>query len=306
MNLSTFKAFIAFGTASLVMITSACMNSAGDRRDNPEQGILTFETGPLINKGDIKVHYYMPAWKTTGMPLQFVMHGAGRNADDYLEGWKAKADEYGVIIVAPELTKESFSSTEYISGMFLTPEGEISDPEATTFSLIDKIFEFVREELQLDNRNYNIYGHSAGGQFTHRFMQFYDSPYVDKAVAANPGWYTFPDDEAEYPYGIKGIFTDSDSLRKSFYLDNLTVLLGTADTIRDKDLRQTPEADLQGLTRLARGEWFFDYNKARAEEKGFQFKWQKVYVPGSGHDHTLMSPAAADVLYGKNGNNEGM
>ncbi len=297
--MSILKAILTFGMLLLVLITAGCRNSPGERRNDPEQGVLTFTSMPPVNKGAIRVHYYIPAGKATEMPLQIIMHGAGRNADDYLEGWKPKADEYGVIIVAPELTKDSFSSNEYLNGMFLTPEGEISDPEATIFSLIDKIFEFVREELQLANSKYNIYGHSAGGQFTHRFMLFYDSPYVDRAVAANSGWYTFPDDAADYPYGIKGIFTDSDSMRRSFYGDDLSVLLGTADTIRDKDLRQTPEADLQGLTRLARGERFFDYSKAMAEQAGHAFRWQKVYVEGSGHDHTLMSPAAADVLYGE-------
>jgi len=298
MKMSFSKGLIILGTALIMLITSECRNTTGEKRDEPEQGVLTFNALPPVDKGAIRVHYYIPEGKISEMPLQFIMHGAGRNADDYLEGWKAKADEYGVIIVAPELSKDSFSSNEYIGGMFLTPEGKISDPEATTFSLPDKIFEFIREELQLENSNYNIYGHSAGGQFTHRFMQFYDSPYVDRAVAANAGWYTFPDDAADYPYGIRGLFSNSDSLRKSFYGDDLTVLLGTADTIRDKDLRQTPEADLQGLTRLARGERFFDYNKATADKAGHTFRWQKVYVQGSGHDHTLMSPAAADILYG--------
>jgi pimeloyl-ACP methyl ester carboxylesterase len=304
MTISFTKTITSIGLLLLVLFTSECRNTSGEKQNEPDQGVLTFSTLPPVNKGDIRVHYYIPAGKIREMPLQFIMHGAGRNADDYIEGWKTKADAYEVILVAPELTKESFSSSEYYNGMFLTPEGEISDPEATTFSLIDRIFEFVREELQLENSNYNIYGHSAGGQFTHRFMLFYDSPYVKRAVAANAGWYTFPDDAAEYPYGIKGLFSDSDSLRKAFYSEDITVLLGTADTIRDKDLRQTPEADLQGLTRLARGERFFEYNKAMAENKGHLFLWQKVYVQASGHDHTLMSPAAADILYGEgNGKN---
>lgn len=300
MNFS--KLLLAIGTTSLVLISSACMNSTRNSNVAPRQGILSFDSGPLLKKGEVRIHYYVPAGMTSEMQIQFVMHGAGRNADDYLEGWKASADEYRLVIVAPELTKESFTSEEYIGGRFLTPEGSIADPGSTTFSLIDRIFEFVRDELELQNSTYNIYGHSAGGQFTHRFMQFYDSPYVGKAVAANAGWYTFPDDSTAYPYGIEGLFDDNDSLRKTYYKDDLTILLGTADTIRDKDLRQTQEADLQGLTRLARGERFFDYNMAKAEDAGFTFIWQKSYVTGSGHDHTLMSPAAAAVLYGKKDN----
>ncbi len=298
-DVTSLNAVRALGMMLLLTIAVACSNSAAERKSNSVSGILTFNPGPAFDNEEISIHYYIPDGKTAEMQFQIIMHGAGRNADDYLEGWKSRAEEYGLIIIAPELTKESFSSEEYIGGRFLTPEGDIAYPGSTTFSLIDRIFEFVTNELKLKNRTYNIYGHSAGGQFTHRFMQFYDSPFVDKAVAANAGWYTFPDDTAEYPYGIRGLFNDSDSLRKAFYSDNLTILLGTADTIRDKDLRQTPEADLQGLTRLQRGEQFFDYNKAKADEAGFEFGWQKVYVPGSGHDHTLMSPAAADVLYGK-------
>lgn len=298
-KMTLLKACLITGIALLLSGLSSCLNSGRDSRNNPDKGILTFHTGPAFNNCEVRIHYYIPSGRTTEMPFQVIMHGAGRNAGEYLEGWVAKADEYGLIIIAPELTKESFRSEEYIGGRFLTPEGIISDPGSTTFALIDRIFVFVRDELELQNSTYNIYGHSAGGQFTHRFMQFYDSPYVDKAVAANAGWYTFPDDTTAYPYGIEGLYDDSDSLRKAYYNDDLTILLGTADTIRDKDLRQTPEADLQGLTRLARGERFFDYNKAKAEDAGYTFSWQKSYVTGSGHDHTLMSPAAADVLYGK-------
>lgn len=268
------------------------------KRNVPDSGILSFNTGPDFDQREVKVHYYIPSGKASEMTCQFVMHGTGRNADDYLAGWKAKADEYSLIIIAPEFSKELFRSEEYYGGRALNTEGKLAEPGTTTFSLVDRIFEFVNEKLELRQTSYNIYGHSAGGQFTHRFMLFYGSPYVDRAVAANAGWYTFPDDTIDYPYGIKGLYTNPDSLRKKYYTRNLTILLGTADTIRDKDLRQTAEADLQGLTRLARGERFFNDNMLKADKERCVFGWKMVHVPGVGHDHTMMSPAAADVLYG--------
>jgi poly(3-hydroxybutyrate) depolymerase len=292
------RGLAALSLLVIFVISFGCTSTSESKRESPDSGILTFNAGQGFDEREVRVHYYFPAGKTSEMTCQFVMHGTGRNADEYLAGWKDKADEYDLIIIAPEFSKEVFTAEEYYGGGFMTPEGEITEPGLTTFSLIDRIFEHVKKELKLSHTSYNIYGHSAGGQFTHRFMLFYDSPYVDRAVAANSGWYTFPDDTIDYPYGIKGLFANNDSLRKKYYATNLTILLGIADTIRDKDLRQTVEADLQGHTRLARGEKFFDYNKAKAEEAGCQFGWQKVYVTGSGHNHILMSPAAADLLYG--------
>ena len=40
-----------------------------------------------------------------------------------------------------------------------------------------------------------IYGHSAGSQFVHRFLMTRPDAPVERAVAANAGWYTLPDDE---------------------------------------------------------------------------------------------------------------
>ena len=52
-------------------------------------------------------------------------------------------------------------------------------------------------------RGYALYGHSAGGQFVHRYVAFADAPRMESAVAANSGWYTMPDDGA-FPYGWGG------------------------------------------------------------------------------------------------------
>lgn len=297
-NKSMKRGLVFLSLLLMFIMFYGCTSATGGNRKMPDSGILSFNTGPDFDQREVRVHYYIPSGNASEMSCQFVMHGAGRNADDYLAGWKVKANEYNLIIIAPEFSKELFRSEEYYGGRALNPEGKLSEPGTTTFSLVDRMFEFVNEKLELRQTSYNIYGHSAGGQFTHRFMLFYDSPYVDRAVAANAGWYTFPDDTIEYPYGIKGLYKNGDSLLKAYYIKNLTILLGTADTIRDKDLRQTTEADAQGLTRLARGESFFNDNKLKAEKEGFVFRWGKVYVTGVGHDHTLMSPAAADLLYG--------
>ena len=275
---------------------AACQKEAPTPEAREKGGILQFDSGPDFQGKLIAVHYFVPTGDVSTMPFQIVLHGADRNARDYLAAWAQKAREYRFIAIAPEFAASDFSTAQYNEGGFIS-SGSINPPEKTTFALLDRIFDFAQEELGLSNEQYNLYGHSAGAQFIHRYLQFYDSPKVAKAVVANAGWYTFPDEDISYPYGIKGLFSDHESLRGNFYNKELTLLLGTADTLRDNNLRVTAQADNQGRNRLERGNAFFERNQNQAAAANQDFRWQRVLAEGVGHDHRLMSPAAADFLY---------
>lgn len=272
----------------------------GDNMPDPTEkgGTLQFDSGEEFQDKIIPVHYFIPIGDVSQMPFLIVFHGADRDGKDYLAGWAQKAREYGVIIIAPEFSTSNFNTTQYNEGNFVV-SGTISAPEKTTFALIDKIFEFVKAELSLNNDRYNIYGHSAGAQFVHRYLQFYDTPKLEKAIAANAGWYTFPDETINYPYGINGLFPQPESVRANFYQKELIVFLGTADTLINNNLRVTTQANRQGRHRLERGETFYNDNLSRATAAGQNFNWKLEYAEGVGHDHTAMSPIAADILYKK-------
>ena len=45
-----------------------------------------------------------------------------------------------------------------------------------------------------------MFGHSAGAQFTHRYMLLSKDKRISNAVVANAGWYTFINN-AKFPYG---------------------------------------------------------------------------------------------------------
>ncbi len=264
-----------------------------------KSGIIEYPSSQDFDNKVIKIHYYIPEGDVSKMSIQMVLHGASRNASEYLDGWKEKSKLYNLIILAPEFSKEDFSIGTYTQGNFLDTLGRIQEKEKTLYHLIDLLFVFSKEKLSLQHKAYNIFGHSAGGQFVHRFLQFYDSPYLQKSVAANPGWYTYPDEGDTYPYGIEGLFNDPMSVKKNYYSKDLLILLGTADTLRTANLRKNKEADLQGLNRLERGINYFENNRKMAMENKLKFNWQLEWVPDAGHDHTLMSSAAADFLYKK-------
>lgn len=282
---------------SVLCLAAGCGNAQKELLFTPGEGVVSFRTGDAFGNREVKLYYYIPDGEPEKMPLQIIMHGAGRNADEYLLSMKNQADAYKIMLLAPEFPKKVFLNREYQEGGILDSTGNRAPDEKTAYAVIDRIFEFVQEHSALTCKTYNIFGHSAGGQFVHRFLLFHNSPYVARAVAANAGWYTYPDTAIAYPYGVKGMFTDAGELKRRYYAKDLTILLGTADTIRDKDFRVTPEAELQGGTRLARGRAFYALNEAAASESGLPFNWKIDYVQDSGHDFWKMSPAGADLLY---------
>ena len=75
-----------------------------------------------------------------------------------------------------------------------------------------------------------------------------------------------------YPYGVNPYITDINVFRASYHGKELTILLGTADTIRNSSLRTTPQADAQGLNRFERGNNFFTANQQWAAGSGTMFR----------------------------------
>ena len=140
-----------------------------------------------------------------------------------------------------------------------------------------------------------MFGHSAGGQFSHRYLMLSDNPKIDKAVIANPGWYTFLAG-ARYPYGIKDIpVSISNEGVKNFLSMRNTLMLGSKDT-GSSSLNMSPGAMKQGEDRLSRGNNYFNSLIKTTKENNIPFRWNYHLVEGVDHDFRKMSDAAAKVL----------
>jgi len=243
----------------------------------------------------VKVYYHIPSGEISTMPVLFVMHGMDRNGDVYRDQWKDASDKYGFIVLVPTFSQKQFPDAFYQRGNVTAEDNSYNPKNERVYVLIDKVFKYFVAHSASKAGKFSIYGHSAGGQFVHRYLLFNKTRHLDKAVAANAGWYTYPADTAAYPYGIKGSGADI----KAYYRKNMTILLGDADTLRTSSLRQTPEADAQGLTRFARGNSFYSFCNEDAKRKGYPFNWRKKYVPHAGHSNAKMTKGAASVLFGQ-------
>jgi hypothetical protein len=243
----------------------------------------------------VRIAFSVPSVPRTARVL-IVMPGALRNADDYLADWLVQPVASSTIVLVPELPKDQFSEDMYNLGGVVDDDGNDQDPSTWTYGFIERLFAQVTQASGSDAVIYDLFGHSAGAQFVHRFVELASHPHLGTAIAANAGWYLMPSDHDSFPYGLDGIPPDEKDLQDAFH-SRLVVLLGADDIDEEGELLRHDEgSDAQGLTRLDRGLSFFSRARQTAAEHGFDFAWSMDVVPGVAHDHTMMSRAATNVL----------
>lgn len=272
--------------------------------DAPSAAAAVPTTGRFVFTGwdgpALPVWYQLPDAVERDTPVVFVMHGVYRDADRYRDEWAGLARRHGFIAVVPQFSRADFpGSRGYNTGYFANEDGTPRPRALWSFAAIEPLFDDVRVRFGTDVPRYAIYGHSAGAQFVHRYVLFMPEARIERAIAANAGWYTMPDLATGFPYGLGNTPVDAAGLRAAL-AQPLTVMLGTADTDRgDPNLRKTPEADAQGLHRYARGLAFLAEGQRAAEALDAPFGWRLVKVPGIGHSNAGMAEAAARVLAAK-------
>lgn len=275
------------------------MTNSAKPEIKPGSGRYTY-IDPEENTGAaIRIWYHRPADYTAASPVVLVMHGMGRNADGYRDNWVSSADAHGFLVITPEFDMDQFPDDwPYSLGNLAHDEDGaivLNPKEKWSLPVIDRIFAQVRDLTGTARKTFSLFGHSAGGQFVHRYMTFADSGLVDVAVAANPGFYTLPVQEEAFPYGLGGV----DSLETAladYYARPVVILLGEADTLQTPNLRQTPEAMRQGPHRFARGQNYFATAQREADRLGVPFNWRLETVPNVGHSNgELAEPAGAII-----------
>jgi predicted esterase len=267
------------------------------------------DTIPLKNKKDsfvmyaykeserksIKVWTYKPQEWKNGNKIVFVMHGGGRNAEDYLDAWAEIAQKNNILIVAPEFKNKfaKYITNDYQEGNLFTFFGTKNPKEEWAYRVVENIFDHIKSVNNISNKNYDIFGHSAGGQFVHRMIMLMPESRIRTAISANSGFYSLPKEKLEFPYGIQNTGID---LQKS-YNKRLIILLGELDN--DPSLgtfRTTDLAMEQGAHRLERGTTFFNSNKELKNKNNWTFNWEMDTIKNVGHDYKKMSKNAIEWI----------
>lgn len=259
----------------------------------------------------ITVFYHKPAKFSSASKVLIVLPGAGRNANDYRDAWVSAAEKYNVLILSPSYSEDnypdfwSYNLANMITDVQVNQAAQPaisfkvnSDADKWIFADFDRLFLQVKEKLGTSQSTYDMFGHSAGGQLIHRFALFHSKSLANRMLAANSGWYTVPTFGDEFPYGLANGVSTREQIAIAF-ATNLVIFLGGEDDENETrgDLVRTAEVDVQGISRLARGKYFYSKAVETANELGAPLKWKLEIIPGVGHDYRRMSEAAAEYLY---------
>ena len=289
--------FVIIGCEQDVSINQTSSNSLINGSGN-----FNFEFNKLI---DLNIFYNIPQNLHTQSPILFVLHGAGRNASDYRDQFISKSNQLGFIVIAPEFKNEDFPGGDGYNLANIFVDGDnpsllsLNDETDWLFSVFNPLFEQVKLLTDNYSNGFDLFGHSAGSQVAHRYLLFETNAKVNRAVFSAAGWYTVPDLNIQFPYGLnQGPFIYNNSLLSEFFSRQINIIVGQNDDDPNAaNLRHTYESELQGAHRLERAQHFFNESYNVSSSIPCVFNWEFYIVTGAGHNSSPMSSFASDLLY---------
>ena len=268
----------------------------------------------------VELYYHLPESYNADSRILIVVPGAGRNADDYRDSWVTTSEQYGVLVLSPAYPESDYDFAAYHLGGIVSDlvfQGD-TDPDPSVFRLsdddisytvnndesewlfqqFDTVFLEVSSALESIQSTYDLFGHSAGGQILHRYALYRDNPLASTIVAANSGFYTQVDRAITTPFGL-GDSTIDESRLADALSRQLILLVGELDNREETrgTMLHTPLIDSHGLSRLERGQYFFQGAEREAARLDAEFNWKLEIVAGVGHDFRAMAAAAVKLLY---------
>lgn len=185
-------------------------------------------------------------------------------------------EEHGVTLLAP-----NFSGEQHTDYQRLGREGR--GPRADLF--LHRCLQELSSLTGADTTQVCMVGHSAGAQFVHRYLMAYPHR-VARAAVIGAGWYTFPDPQLKYPYGIRpsrrlpGVVFDPEAYLRV----PVTAIVGADDDGAHPTLRKSDRVNTQqGQTRVARARNWVAAMRAQAAAYRIASQVNLIELRGAGH-----------------------
>jgi pimeloyl-ACP methyl ester carboxylesterase len=219
-------------TASLALVPTP---SGGPAAEHPQ--FYRLEGDP-----DRLFYCFLPAHRRADATPLILVHGISRNAAELVCRFAGAARRHGVPLIAPLFPAASY-------GMYQQARDRKRGADADR-ALLD-ILDFGGRRFSLDVERCDIFGFSGGAQFAHRFALLHPRR-IRSCVAVSAGWYTMPDAEVRWPYGLANA-PDGGIDREAVRQIPFHVVVGRRDTMDDAALRKSRRLDRQqGENRLSR------------------------------------------------------
>lgn len=252
------------------------MSAAAPRRlgaiENPCPGRI--HSAPRASGRPLPYFLYVPNSAGPETALFVSIHGLARNAVSHVMRFRALAEAAGVACLAP-----CFSRADHHRFQRLAPGRDGIRPDEALNAVIDE----TAAMLGRSTEPAAFFGYSGGGQFVHRYAMRHPGR-VRAAVLAAPGWFTFPDAAAPFPYGLAAGKTGPAVDIEPFLRIPVTVVVGDRDNVRDEALNMRPAIDrAQGENRLERARNWVEAMAAACAARNLRPSAELFVLPQAGH-----------------------
>ena len=205
------------------------------------------------------------------------IHGVSRNAGEHLDLLRSYAEHHGAALIAPSFDAHSYRDYQRMGRKGRGPRADLA---------LIRLLNDLGRSSGLDTDCVDIFGFSGGAQFAHRFTMAH-SRRVRRLVLGAAGWYTMPDSELPYPYGIanaEGLDGVRLNALAAARLPTLVVVGEHDDCPDDEELNRSDiVCRTQGLSRLQRAQAWVRAMKAYAAARGESDAVDLHVLPGIGH-----------------------
>jgi len=251
-------------------------------------------TYALWDKPDVEILYALPKEINENTKVLFIIHGASRDVEKYLDQWIEEHQDKNVILVAPHFTKENYPYFATL-GMATSSGRIIKNQSNHLRDSVSSFYNYFQSKYNLKTNSYLIFGFSAGSQFVHRYLMYGEDMRAEKVVLGSAGWYTFLNNEP-FPYGIRNMPLERERF-EWFLSRKVLFVLGVEDNdTNHKTLNLSRGARKQGDHRYERGKNYFDDLIDFGEKNNIPFRWRYKSVTGLNHNTEAMSQEAIPYL----------
>ena len=299
---------LSFMVLLLIIVLSACGSTS-----LPEPP-LTQEPGQLARVEDVfgTFYAYVPMTAPEKPEILVLIHGtppkaetAAWNAQYYLTNWIDFAEKHGYILIAPTFNQEDFSSRRGDQAM--SGYRGLFGREIRADEWVLRLVKAHQHAFGSTDEQFYLYGHSAGGQFTGRFLVTHPES-VKKAVITSAATYPQPNPEVAWPFGMgelhAAIEWDSDTINHVDIVPDkqkwlaatqvpLTVIIGLNDTA---ELPSSLIPGQKGKNRYVIGRNWVQDMAAFAEASGVESRFKLEIIPGQGHSMSGLMPYSQGAL----------
>ena len=231
----------------------------------------------VCSDGVLEASVISPEAVTHARPL-LALHGISRNSEELCAAFSEAAAQSGRVVVVPHFSAEAWPVFQRITRR--------ARPDKALLAL----FSTLRGLSDHFQGPFDVFGFSGGAQLAHRFAMLYPELVGDLHLGA-AGWYTFPDECCNYPYGIRDAQGSKQSWGQRMYSGlntflqrDITVYVGEQDVERDASLRVNAQLDKQqGRNRLERAQSYIARINELQTGLGLPPTGRLITLAGCGH-----------------------